>query len=146
MGDGNPARARLGPAGRYLATLSGPRVVLWCYLLWYLVVLVRYFDPNPRVWLTSVGLSVIVGIALVLNAGSGAAPPSSGARSPLGGWATARFFMAPFCVSSFAALVKGRGFVLVFSPHPAEIAIGVAICATFVSLTALARWRTGPID
>ena len=42
----------------YLAGLTPARTVLWCYLLWYLVVLVRYFDPSPRLWLTSLGLSL----------------------------------------------------------------------------------------
>ena len=41
---------------RYLSTLNKGRLILWCYLIWYMVVLVRYFDPNPRLWLTSLGL------------------------------------------------------------------------------------------
>jgi hypothetical protein len=86
----------------YLAGLTPARTALWCYLLWYLVVLVRYFDPSLRLWLTSLGLSAIIGLALLLNAGR-----------PLGRWQTFRFFLMPFGVSSFAALVKGRGFVLV---------------------------------
>ena len=122
---------------RYLAALSGPRLVLWCYLLWYLVVLVRYFDPNLRLWLTSLGLSLIVGIALVLNARSGSGQTRIPVR--LDAWATARFFMAPFCVSSFAALVKDRGFILVFSPRAGEVAMGIAICGVFVLSTRIAK-------
>ena len=52
---------------RYLANLSTGRLILWCYLIWYLVVLVRYFDPNPRLWLTSLGLSLIIGYALFIS-------------------------------------------------------------------------------
>ena len=41
----------------YLAGLSVARTVLWCYLLWYLVIAACYFEPSPRLWLTSLGLS-----------------------------------------------------------------------------------------
>ena len=114
-------------------------MVLWCYLLWYLVVLVRYFDPSLRLWLTSLGLSLIVGIALVLNARSGSGQTRIPVR--LDAWATARFFMAPFCVSSFAALVKDRGFILVFSPRAGEVVLGTAICVCFVLSTRIAKRR-----
>jgi hypothetical protein len=108
---------------RYLANLNGARLVLWCYFTWYLVVLVRYFDSNLRLWMTSLGLSAIIGIALYLSttkAGKGAVK--------LGTWQTIRLFMMPFCVSSFSALVKGKGFVLIFSPNPMEILVAVGIC------------------
>src|SRR5687768_3250868 len=91
----------------YLARLTAGRLLLWCYFLWYLVVLVRYFDPDPGLWLTSLGLSGIIGLALYVSTTAG------GVR--LGFWPVVRLFMMPFCVSSFAALVKGKGFVLVFS-------------------------------
>jgi len=113
---------------RYLGELTTPRTILWCYLLWYLVVVSRYFDPHLQLWLTSVGLSAIVGFALLLNAASGAT------SAKLGGWQKARFFMAPFCVSSFAALAKGHGFILVFSPRPADLAWGFGTCASFLLL------------
>jgi hypothetical protein len=35
----------------------------------------------------------------------------------------------PFCVSSFAALVKGKGFVLVFSPKLGENLAALGLCA-----------------
>ena len=120
-------RALAGAPLRYLAGLTPARTALWCYLLWYLVVLVRYFDPNLRLWLTSLGLSAIIGLALLLNAGR-----------PLGRWQTFRFFLMPFCVSSFAALVKGRGFVLVFSPRWGEVAAGLGVCLVFVAAATLA--------
>ena len=53
----------------------------------------------------------------------------------------------PFCVSSFAALVKDRGFILVFSPQPMEIAAAVGLCLAFCGLVALAKqslFRNGP--
>lgn len=118
----------------YLARMELARTVLWCYFLWYLVILVTAFDPNPRIWLTSLGLSLIIGVALLLNAGWGrvGAPTMSG-------WQRFRFFLMPFCVSSFSALVKGRGFVLIFSPVPAEVMTGIGVCAGFLLLRRFAQ-------
>ncbi|EEF59499.1 hypothetical protein [Pedosphaera parvula] len=109
---------------RYLANLNKARLILWCYFIWYLVVLVRYFDANVRLWMTSLGLSAIIGVALYISttaSGKGAVK--------LGTWQTIRLFMMPFCVSSFSALVKGKGFVLIFSPNPMEILVAMGICA-----------------
>jgi hypothetical protein len=109
---------------RYMIMLSTGRLILWCYFIWYLVVLVRYFDSSARLWLTSLGLSVIVGFALYLStAGSGTT------RMRLDRWQVFRLFLMPFCVSSFAALVKGKGFILIFSPNPREIILAIGLCA-----------------
>jgi hypothetical protein len=109
---------------RYFATLSTGRLILWCYFIWYSVVLVRYFDRAPRLWLTSLGLSGIIGFALYLStAGSGTT------KVKLDRWQLFRLFLMPFCVSSFAALVKGKGFILIFSPKPGENLLAVALCA-----------------
>jgi hypothetical protein len=35
----------------------------------------------------------------------------------------------PFCVSSFAALVKDKGFILIFSPRLDETFLAVGLCA-----------------
>src|SRR5215510_8157232 len=107
----------------YLSNLSKGRLILWCYFIWYCVVLARYFDPSPRLWLTSLGLSLIIGFALYVSTAA------SGTNNvKLHFWQTFRLFLMPFCVSSFAALVKGKGFVLIFSPQPWEIAIAIALC------------------
>jgi len=114
---------------RYLVTLSTGRLILWCYFIWYAVVLVRYFDGAPRLWLTSLGLSGIIGFALYLStAGSGAT------RVKLDRWQLFRLFLMPFCVSSFAALVKDRGFILIFSPDVNEIFLAVALCAVLCAV------------
>jgi hypothetical protein len=110
---------------RYLRDLNRGRLILWCYLAWYLVVLVRYFDPSPRLWLTSLGLSAIIGVALYLSATAGAT------KVRLDGWTVFRLFLMPFCVSSFSALVKGKGFILIFSPNPNEIFLAIALCTLF---------------
>lgn len=107
----------------YLANLSAGRFVLWCYFIWWVVVLVRYFDPTPSLWLTSLGLSVIIGVALLINT-----TVSGTSRVRLEPWPTFRLFLTPFCVSSFAALVKGKGFILIFSPDPLELLVAAMIC------------------
>jgi hypothetical protein len=122
---------------RYLRNLTNGRLVLWCYFIWYLVVLVRYFEPNGQLWLTSFGLSLIIGFALYVNT-----THSGPVRVRLGFWPTVRLFMMPFCVSSFSALVKGRGFVLIFSPNVWEIAAAVGLCAALGLARELARRKS----
>ena len=122
---------------RYLAGLSAGRFVLWCYFIWWAVVLVRYFDPSPRIWLTSLGLSLIIGFALFVNTTA-----SGNSRLRLEPWPTFRLFVTPFCVSSFAALVKGRGFFLIFSPDWREMAVAAGACL-LLGVAALAAKRLG---
>jgi hypothetical protein len=119
---------------RYLRNLSTGRLILWCYFVWYCVVLVRYFDASLRLWLTSLGLSLIIGFALVISTRAGVA---DGVK--LGFWSTVRLFMMPFCVSSFAALVKGKGFFLIFSPKPGEIAVAAGLCLFLWGVVALLK-------
>jgi len=122
---------------RYLANLSTGRLILWCYFIWYVVVLVRYFDPSLRLWLTSLGLSLLIGFALYVSTVTAGTN-----KVKLEFWQTFRLFLMPFCVSSFAALVKGKGFVLIFSPRPGEIALAAGLCLCLWALVALlGRWR-----
>ena len=51
----------------YLRALSTGRLILWCYFIWYGVVLAHYFEPSLRLWLTSLGLSAIIGAALYIS-------------------------------------------------------------------------------
>ena len=122
---------------RYLTNLSRGRLILWCYFIWYSVVLVRYFDPSPRLWLTSVGLSLIIGIALYLSTTAADAN-----RVRLDFWKTFRLFLMPFFVSSFAAMVKGKGFFLIFSPHPGEILIAVVGCVCLSGVVFILKRRS----
>ena len=119
---------------RYLANLSTGRLILWCYFIWYCVVLVRYFDPTPRVWLTSLGLSGIVGLALYISTAA-----AGSHRVKLGFWPTFRLFLMPFCVSSFSALVKGKGFILVFSPKLGETLWALGLCAVLWVIVRVAK-------
>jgi hypothetical protein len=108
---------------KYFANLNASRLVLWCYLIWYLFFATWYFDRSAKLWLTSVGISAIVGVALLLSTWHSAAR--------LWSWTTFRLFLMPFCVSSFSALVKGQGFILVFSPKEWENAVAACLCAGF---------------
>ena len=120
----------------YLSNLSKGRLILWCYFIWYLVVLVRYFDPSPRLWLTSLGLSLIIGFALYVSTTA-----AGETKVKLERWQIIRLFMMPLCVSSFSALVKGRGFFLIFSPNLDEILIAVGLCAVLCGTVALLKRR-----
>jgi len=124
---------------KYLSHLSKGRLILWCYLIWYAVILVRYFDASATLWLTSLGLSIIIGIALVIIASSSA----EGAR-PLDNWQRFRLFLMPFCVSSFSALVKGHGFILIFSPKLVENLVAAGLCLLLWVCVAVIKRVTGP--
>ena len=123
---------------RYLAKLNTGRLILWCYFIWYLVVLVRYFDSNLRLWLTSLGLSVIIGFALYISTVA-----TGTNKVKLEFWQIFRLFLMPFCVSSFAALVKGKGFILIFSPDVREIGAAVALGLGLCAVVALLKRRAG---
>lgn len=119
---------------RYLSKLTPGKQILWCYLLWYLVIVSLYFDANPAMWLSSLGLSAFVGFALLLGLEGS---PQRWRR--LGRWQLSRLFLIPFCVSSYAASVKGHGFIVVFSPRPAEDFLAIGACAVVLGTVWVAR-------
>ena len=123
---------------RYFTKLTTGRVILWCYAIWYVVNVALHFDPSLRLWITSVGLSVIIGAALILST----RPAGGGTRQD--GWTVFRLFLMPFCVSSFAALVKDLGYVLIFPPSLRENLIGSGCIAAFLVLVAILRRRGHP--
>ena len=112
---------------QYLANLSNGRIVLWCYLIWYLNTVAHHFDSAPGIWLNSVGISVVIGVGLILSVGGKSSVMADG-------WQTFRLFAMPFCVSSFSSLIKGKGFILVVPPSAHELAISVGLCASFVAV------------
>jgi hypothetical protein len=115
--------------GRYLAALNKGRIILWCYAIWYCVNVFNHFDLRPRLWLTSLGLSAIIGIALVISTRS-----SSRGTTQLDRWQVFRLFLMPFCVSSFSALVKDAGYLLIFPPTIRENVVGVVLIAVFIAI------------
>jgi hypothetical protein len=114
---------------RYLAELKSGKVVLWCYLIWYITMVAIYFDARPRIWLSSLGISVLVGVALILSTTGSWREVCCVNR-----WQLLRLFIMPFCVSSFSALIKERGFVLFFSPLWREDALAGGFCVLFCAL------------
>jgi hypothetical protein len=118
----------------YLRSLPAPRGLLWCYLIWYAVVAVRYFDPSPTLWASSVGLSAIIGTGLYFSTAY-----AGRERKALGFWPVFRFYLMPFCVSSFAALIKGHDFVLIFHPNLADNLVAFALCAAFWGLVLVSK-------
>ena len=109
----------------YVANLSPGKVVLWCFLIWYIATVIHHFDATPGIWLNALGISLIIGVALYLSVREPGKPPPDR-------WTTMRLFLMPFCVSSFSQLIKGKGFVLVFPPGLHENVIALAACAAFV--------------
>jgi len=118
----------------YLARLTTGRTILWCYAIWYAVNITHHFDTSLRLWATSFGLSAIIGTALLIGTRS-----SSSGTTQLDRWQVFRLYLMPFCVSSFAALVKDAGYVLVFPPSLRENLVGLGLMAAFVVLVRLLR-------
>ena len=117
---------------RYFATLNTARLVLWCYAVWYGINVAMRFDSHPRLWMTSLGLSAIVGLALLLSTRN-----SSSGTTKLDGWQIFRLFLMPFCVSSFAALVKDKGYLLIFPSTVVDNVIAFGAEALFL----VGMWR-----
>ena len=119
---------------RYFATLTTGRVILWCYAIWYVVNVAAHFDARPRLWITSIGLSIIIGTALLISTRS-----SNKGTTDLDRWQIFRLYLMPFCVSSFAALVKDVGYWLVFPPSLHENLIGLGLIVGFVLLVGVLK-------
>ena len=118
---------------RYLATLPTARLILWCYLIWYLCIVAQHWDPSPVLWASSVGMSGIIGFALLLS--------TSGKGHRPDGWTVFRLFLMPFCVSSYSALIKGKGFLFIFPPGLRENAVALGTITLFLGLRASLRRR-----
>ncbi len=120
----------------YLAKLPFSRRLLWCYLIWYLVMASFHFDPTPGLWLNAAGIGALVGLALFISTG-----PVTLRRVRERFWETLRLFACPFLVSSFSALVKGKGFLLLFSGAAMENLAGLAACAAFLLVITVVQVR-----
>lgn len=111
----------------YFALLRPGKIILWCYLIWYLLAVLFLFDPSPAIWLNSLGISLVIGLGLMLSV-------SRAAIGKLDRWQTFRLFAMPFCVSSFSSLIKGHGYILVFPPRLNELMLMIGACLIFVGL------------
>ncbi len=121
---------------RYIAQLNTTKIILWCYLIWYLVMSIFHFEINLYLWGTAIGVAGVVGIALMLSTGD-----ITMHRLRTRFWESFRLFLIPFCVSSFSGLIKGHGFILVFSPDLLQNLVGVVFIGVFVLLTLLIKYK-----
>ena len=116
---------------RYFKNIKPGKLILWYYLIWYFTTVYFHFDPTPKIWINALGISLVIGIALMLSVGS----------QPLKSWQTFRLFWMPFAVSSFSSLIKGQGFFVIFSPHWSEIFTSIAACLVFTAMVLLLKYR-----
>ncbi len=115
---------------RYFAEVKPGRLILWCYLIWYFVTLYYHFDTSPKLWINSLGISVVIGTALMLSVSRATPDP----------WQTFRLYWMPFAVSSFAALIKDQHYFIIFSPHVREVFTALGCCMLFVAVVAVVKW------
>ena len=111
----------------YIESLTLGKTVLWCYLLWYLVSVLFHFDASPSIWMNSIGLSVVIGIALMLSV-------NAASNWKKDKWPVIRLFIMPFCVSSFSALTKNEGYFLILPPSNFERGCLILVCVLFLAL------------
>ena len=110
----------------YLCRLSFGRTVLWCYLIWYSIAIVLYFDSSPALWLTSLGIGLLMGFGMLFSSTGFPSRPIG-----LGRWQVFRFFFMPFCASSFAGTAKGHGFWIIAFPKAGETLAASLACGIF---------------
>jgi hypothetical protein len=115
---------------RYFVNIKPGRLVLWCYLIWYLVTVYFHFDSSPKIWINSLGISFVIGSALMLSVSGSVADR----------WQTFRLYWMPFAVSSFAALIKNKGYFVIFSPSLYEVCVVLSACGVFVVFVAVVKW------
>jgi hypothetical protein len=124
---------------QYLAQLTLGKAILWCYLIWYGVIVYFYFDPALKLWTNSVGISAVIGTGLLLSV-------SSNKSSKRDYWQTFRLYLMPFCVSSFSALIKGQGFIVVVSPKIKETFVAALGCVLFLAIVLMAKLVKNKLD
>ncbi|GAP98996.1 hypothetical protein [Leptolyngbya sp. NIES-2104] len=116
---------------QYFQNIKPNKTVLWCYLIWYLVTVYFYFDPSPKIWMNSIGISAVIGTALLLSVSS----------QGQDFWQVFRLYLMPFCVSSFSALIKGQNFFVIVSPRIEETIVAVTLCIVFLGTIAVIKKR-----
>lgn len=112
---------------QYLYEIKLDKAILWCYLIWYVIVVCFHFDPSVKIWINSIGISAVIGTGLMLSVSSS----KIGERDH---WQAFRLYLMPFCVSSFSALIKEKGFILFISPNIKETIVSVSCCVLFLSV------------
>lgn len=113
---------------KYVLKMKTPKIILWCYLIWYFSIIFIYFDPSIRLWASSLVISLIIGFALILSTSQ------QGVKQDK--WITFRLFLFPFCVSSYSATIKGQDFILLFPNNSSHFLLGIVNCLVFLILIA----------
>jgi hypothetical protein len=118
---------------QYAYEMKPGKAILWCYLIWYIVVVYFYFDASLKIWTNAVGISAVIGTGLVLSVTSNKAEKTDH-------WQTFRLYLMPFCVSSFSALIKDQGFMVVVPPRIQETTVAISCCIVFLSTIAAVKF------
>ncbi|VAW52829.1 hypothetical protein MNBD_GAMMA06-1123 [hydrothermal vent metagenome] len=122
----------------YVKQLRFDRLLLWSYFIWYLSISVLYFDADPKLWFTALGIALIVGIALVLSTTCWPIDVKA-----LDRWQTLRLFLVPFCVSSYSLLIKDKDCFLIFPPDLKTNSIALSAIFSFLIFVFLIKKFTG---
>lgn len=116
---------------RYLARLESTTLTLWCYFCWYVAIVSQYFDSTPGLWLSSVGIAFLIGFALNIAARQKGQKPDRRI--------VFRLYLFPFCVSSYSALIKGKGFILLFPTETKPLLIAIGTCCGFITVSMMCK-------
>lgn len=109
---------------KYFREIKLNKLILWCYLIWYLVIITFHFDPTPKIWINAMGICIVIGTALILSV--------SNSNDKVDYWQVFRLYLMPFCVSSFSSLIKDQGFIVIISPKPQETILAILSCVIFL--------------
>lgn len=115
----------------YILKMKTPKIVLWCYLIWYFSVISIYFEPSLKLWASSLGISLIIGFALILST------KQQGVNQDI--WIKIRLFLFPFCVSSYSATIKGQDFILLFPNNRNHLITCAINCLLFIILICIIK-------
>ena len=116
---------------QYFQEIKLNKAILWCYLIWYSVVVYFYFYPSLKLWMNSIGISTVIGTGLLLSVSS--------SNNQNNYWQTFRLYLMPFCVSSFSALIKDQGFIVILSPKIQENLVSISFCILFLSFVLIVK-------
>ncbi len=108
----------------YFKNITTQKIILWCYLVWYLTIISIYFEASLKLWASSIGISFIIGFALILSTNQ------QGIKQNV--WVKIRLFLFPFCVSSYSATIKDYDFILLFPSNLTHLSISILNCLLFL--------------
>ena len=108
----------------YFKNITIQKIILWCYFIWYLTIMGLYFEASLKLWVSSIGIALIIGFALILSTNQ------QGVKQDV--WVKIRLFLFPFCVASYAATIKDYDFILLFPCNIFHLSISILNCLLFL--------------